>query len=59
MKSKLTKPLPPEPVEWDLSESFGVLPQDLSLTHNMGCVRTNSTKKEPKPSDSDTPSLKK
>ena len=48
MKSKPTKPLPPEPVEWDLSESFGVLPQDLSLTHNLGCVRS------PKSSPSDS-----
>ncbi len=59
MKSKPTKQLPPEPVEWDLSEPFGVLPQDLSLTHNLGCVRTNSIKKEPKPNDSDSPNSKK
>ncbi|MCE2776891.1 MAG: hypothetical protein LW824_12075 [Algoriphagus sp.] len=59
MKSKPTKPLPPEPVEWDLSESFGVLPQDISLTHNLGCVRAPSTKKEPKPNDSGTPNSKK
>ena len=48
MKSKPTKPLPPEPVEWDLSEPFGVLPKDLPLTHNLGCVRSPVAKKEPK-----------
>ena len=59
MKSKTTKRLPPEPVEWDLSEPFGVLPQDLSLTHNMGCVRTATAKKEPNRRDSDAPNSKK
>lgn len=59
MKPKPPKPLPSEPVEWDLSEPFGILPQDLSLTHNLGCVRANSTKKEPKPGHSDTPNSKK
>ena len=59
MKSKLPKTLPPEPVEWDLRESFGVLPQDISLTHNLGCVRSPAGKKEPKPNDSDAPNLKK
>jgi hypothetical protein len=49
----------PDPVEWDLSESFGVLPPDLPLNHNLGCVRTPSSKKEadkPQPAD---PSAKK
>jgi hypothetical protein len=59
MKSKPNKPVPPEPVEWDLSEPFGVLPQDLSLSHNLGCVRSSSGKKEIKPSSSDTPNSKK
>lgn len=59
MKSKPTKPLPPEPVEWDLSEPFGVLPQDLSITHNLGCVRSPVAKKERKPNHSDTPNSKK
>lgn len=59
MKSKPTKPLPPEPVEWDLSEPFGVLPQDLPLTHNVGCVRSPAGKKEPKPGNSDAPNSKK
>jgi hypothetical protein len=59
MKPKLSKKLPLEPVEWDLSESFGVLPPDLPLNHNLGCVRTPSLKKEtdtPQPAD---PSAKK
>jgi hypothetical protein len=29
----------PEPVEWDLSESFGIFPEGLALTHNLGCAR--------------------
>jgi hypothetical protein len=49
----------PEPVEWDLSESFGILPEGLSLTHNLGCVRSPSAKKVPKPGDSDPPNSKK
>jgi hypothetical protein len=49
----------PEPVEWDLSESFGILPEGLSLTHNLGCVRSHSAKKESKPGDSDPPNSKK
>ncbi|MFZ9234968.1 MAG: hypothetical protein ACO22X_02015 [Algoriphagus sp.] len=59
MKSKTPKPIPSEPVEWDLSEPFGILPQDLSLTHNLGCVRSPSAKKEPKPGHLDTPNSKK
>ncbi|MFM7628142.1 MAG: hypothetical protein ACKO44_01365 [Algoriphagus sp.] len=59
MKSKLPKTLPPEPVEWDLREPFGVLPQDLPLSHNLGCVRSSSAKKEPKPNDSDATNSKK
>lgn len=59
MKSKPPKPLPPEPVEWDLGEPFGVLPQELSLTHNLGCVRSPTVKKEAKPRASDAPNSKK
>ena len=59
MKPKAKTVPAPEPVEWDLSESFGVLPQELPLNHNLGCVRTPSSKKEmdkPQPAD---PSAKK
>ena len=59
MKSKPKTVPAPEPVEWDLSESFGILPQELPLNHNLGCVRTPSSKKEtdkPQPAD---PSAKK
>lgn len=59
MKPKTPKSLPSEPVEWDLSEPFGILPQDLSLTHNLGCVRSPVAKKESKPGHSDTPNSKK
>jgi hypothetical protein len=40
MKSKSTKTLPSEPVEWDLKESLGIIPQEISLNHNLGCVRS-------------------
>ncbi|MFN5332080.1 MAG: hypothetical protein ACK5BR_09260 [Bacteroidota bacterium] len=55
MKHKPTQPLPPEPAAWDLSESFGVIPQDLSLSHNLGCVRSPKPKKETKKSQLDAP----
>jgi len=41
--------------EWDFSEGFGGLPEDLDLTQNLGCVPER--KKKPnliKPSDSET-----
>ena len=59
MKSKPKTVPAPEPVEWDLSESFGILPLELPLNHNLGCVRTPTSKKEvdkPQPAD---PSAKK
>ena len=56
--SKPTKKAP-EPVEWDLSEPFGILPEGLSLTHNLGCVRSPSAKKAPKPGESDVLNSKK
>lgn len=40
MKSKKPNPLSTEPEEWDLSEWVGVLPQEIPLTHNLGCVRS-------------------
>ncbi|MDP4957640.1 MAG: hypothetical protein NWQ52_07840 [Algoriphagus sp.] len=40
MKPKKPNPLPAEPEEWDLSEWVGVLPQEIPLTHNLGCVRS-------------------
>ncbi|WP_187176641.1 hypothetical protein [Algoriphagus sp. AK58] len=48
------KKLPEEPMatEWDLSEGFGILPNDIPLTQNIGCVggkpkKPDSSKKEP------------
>jgi len=39
MKSqKKTKPEQEEATDWDLSEGMGVLPDDISLTQNIGCV---------------------
>ena len=48
---KEKKRLPPfqEPAEeWDLSQDFGILPKDISLTQNIGCVGSGSKKKRPK-----------
>jgi hypothetical protein len=59
MKPKSPKQTPPEPVEWDLSESFGVLPEGLSLTHNLGCARTPKSKKDINPSQLEDSSPKK
>lgn len=36
MKKK--KPQPPLAEEWDLSEGMGILPNDIPLTQNVGCV---------------------
>jgi hypothetical protein len=37
-----------EPIEWDLSEDFGILPKDIPLTQNIGCVGSSSKKRNPK-----------
>ncbi len=34
--------------EWDLSQGMGILPDDISLTQNIGCV-SGKSKKEVKP----------
>lgn len=42
MKSKLEKPKEKreesEAEEWDLSQGMGILPDNVSLTQNIGCV---------------------
>lgn len=45
------KKLPPEPIatEWDFSEGFGILPTDVSLTQNIGCVGGKSKKQVSQP----------
>jgi len=35
---KKKKPEQEEASEWDLSEGMGILPDDISLTQNIGCV---------------------
>jgi hypothetical protein len=46
MKSK--KPIPQKPEEqaeeWDLSQGMGILPPDISLTQNIGCVGNKKEK---------------
>jgi len=50
MKSKPEKPKlkvqESEAEEWDLSQGMGILPDDIPLTQNIGCV---GSKKEVKP----------
>ncbi len=45
------KKLPQEPIatEWDFSEGFGILPTDVSLTQNIGCVGVKSKKQGSQP----------
>lgn len=33
-----------EAEEWDLSQGMGILPDDISLTQNIGCVGSKSKK---------------
>lgn len=48
MKSKSekqkSKTQEPEAEEWDLSQGMGILPDDISLTQNIGCVSGKSKK---------------
>jgi hypothetical protein len=52
MKSKPEKPAEKIPEteaeEWDLRQGMGILPDDIPLTQNIGCVGSKS-KKEAKP----------
>lgn len=43
MKKKKLPELP-EVSEWDLSKGFGILPEDMDLMQNVGCV--GSTRKK-------------
>jgi len=49
MKNKVPKKKKPTKemsAEWDLSEGFGGIPEDVDFTKNIGCV-SNSIKKKP------------
>jgi hypothetical protein len=46
--SKPTTPKQPEIQEWDLDQSFGIMPDDISLTQNIGCVGGKKRKETPK-----------
>jgi plastocyanin domain-containing protein len=49
-KPESLKPESLEIQEWDLSHSFGILPNDISLTQNIGCVGGKKKKESsPKP----------
>jgi hypothetical protein len=42
--------------EWDLSEGMGILPSDISLTQNVGCVGgANKKPKHDKPNSENKP----
>ena len=45
-KKKTTNKKEPEveAEDWDLSEGMGILPSDIPLTQNIGCVGGNSKK---------------
>jgi hypothetical protein len=49
-KQKQEKPIAEE---WDISEGMGILPADISLTQNVGCVGSKSKKPTTKPSNSE------
>lgn len=44
MKKKKIEP--EEASEWDLSQGMGILPDDVSLTQNIGCVGGKPAKPE-------------
>lgn len=43
---KKPKSIPPLAEEWDISEGMGIIPNDVSLTQNIGCVGGKSKKPE-------------
>ena len=43
---KKPKSTPPLAEEWDLSEGMGIIPNDVSLTQNIGCVGGKTKKPE-------------
>ncbi len=45
MKKKKTSPQPLAE-EWDFSKGFGILPSDIPLTQNIGCVGKPKKKEE-------------
>jgi hypothetical protein len=45
--------LPPEVEEWDLTLDMGILPKDISLTQNIGCVGGTAKKIIKRPSESE------
>lgn len=46
-KSKTPKPETPEIQDWDLTQSLGIFPDDISLTQNIGCVGGKKKKESP------------
>ncbi|MGY6744989.1 MAG: hypothetical protein ACXIUQ_19820 [Cecembia sp.] len=45
MKKRKTSKIEKEQAEeWDLSEGFGGLPEDIDLKHNLGCVSDRKKK---------------
>lgn len=57
MKKGSTKkkaPIAEEPQEWDLEAGFGILPEDISLTQNLGCASSRPKKQKDKNSDNQT-----
>lgn len=40
----------PKVEDWDLTQDFGIIPKDIALTQNIGCVSDRSKSKPSKPS---------
>jgi|UPI0002A6D7DA hypothetical protein len=54
-KARKKQPSPPLAETWDFSEGFGGIPENVSLTQNIGCASNsgNKGKKTSKKSSSD------
>lgn len=48
MKKQKIKVTEKEAEEWDFSEGFGGIPDDVDLTRNIGCASESKKKRNPK-----------
>lgn len=48
MKKQKIKVTEKEAEEWDFSEGFGGIPDDVNLTRNIGCASESKKKRNPK-----------
>lgn len=59
MKKEKDKEINKEAEDWDFSEGFGGLPEDLDLKHNLGCASGRQKKKQEIKQDSENTSQQK